>query len=266
MQKILLLLFLTVSTLLSSQMGTVTGLDPNGDGFLSLRKKPKSTEIGRLYNRDKVKIFNRNGKYYKVEDIKSGKTGWAHSNWIRKIQGSSSSTSHTSKKGTVYGLDPNGDGFLAIRNKPKGRKIGNLYNGDNVTILEKRGKWYKVKTATSGQVGWAHGNWVRVSNSIIHNDKNKKFVTGSCDITYVRNLIQEKMINYNDNQSNKVNRAKKNIPCRWALETKHRGSKKARSCLTKLGHGNLDRGINIQSKSINKYNRLVTKPLCTESA
>lgn len=68
--------------------------------------------------------------------------------------------------GIVHSLDPNGDGFLSIRTKPKGKEIGKLYNGDKVKILDKRGKWYKVKTESSGQVGWAHGNWIRVNQNI----------------------------------------------------------------------------------------------------
>ena len=63
-------------------IGTVYGLDPNGDGFLSLRKKPRAKEIGRLYNGDRVEILGQNGKWYKIKDIKSRRVGWSHSNWI----------------------------------------------------------------------------------------------------------------------------------------------------------------------------------------
>lgn len=83
MQKILLFLLLTVSTLIASEIGIVHGLDPNGDGFLSLRKKPRSTEIGRLYNGDKVEILGRRGEWYKVKDLRYNRIGWSHSNWIR---------------------------------------------------------------------------------------------------------------------------------------------------------------------------------------
>ncbi len=66
-----------------SDKGTVYGLDPQGDGFLSIRKKPNSTEIGKLYNGDKVEILEKSGKWYKIKDIRSGIEGWSHSNWIR---------------------------------------------------------------------------------------------------------------------------------------------------------------------------------------
>jgi len=148
------------NTAKSTQTGMVHSLDPNGDGFLSLRSKPKGRELGRLYNGDKVTILDTRGKWYKVKTA-DGQVGYAHSNWIRKTSSTATaSNSSSSKTGVVTGLDPNGDGFLALRSKPKGREIGRLYNGDKVTILDKRGKWYKVKTASAGQIGWAHGNWI----------------------------------------------------------------------------------------------------------
>lgn len=158
-----------------TQMGTVHSLDPNGDGFLSIRNKVRGKEIGKLYNGNKVKILSKKGKYYKVKKVSSGTVGYAHSNWIRKTSSTSSantSTTSSNKEGVVHGLDPNGDGFLALRAKYKtGRQIGKLYEGNRVKILAKRGKWYKVKTVSAGQVGWAHGTWVKV-NSI--KKKSKK--------------------------------------------------------------------------------------------
>ena len=65
------------------KIGVVHGLDPYGDGFLSIRKKPRAREIGRLYNGDRIEILGRSGKWYKIKDIKSGITGWSHSHWIR---------------------------------------------------------------------------------------------------------------------------------------------------------------------------------------
>jgi len=65
------------------KMGLVHGLDPYGDGFLSIRKKPNSTEIGRLYNGDKVQILGKSGKWYKIKDPRTGRIGWSHNNWIR---------------------------------------------------------------------------------------------------------------------------------------------------------------------------------------
>ena len=65
-------------------IGIVYGLDTNGDGFLSIRKKPNSTEIGRLHNGDKIEILGRKDKWFKIRDARSGRVGWSHSNWIRR--------------------------------------------------------------------------------------------------------------------------------------------------------------------------------------
>lgn len=64
------------------KIGIVYGLDPYGDGFLSIRRQPKSTEIGRLYNSSKVEILGKRGKWYKVKDLSTGVVGWSHGKWI----------------------------------------------------------------------------------------------------------------------------------------------------------------------------------------
>lgn len=64
-------------------MGAVYGLDPRGDGFLSIRTKPNGQEIGRLYNGSEVEILDQKNSWYKVKDINSGKIGWAYSKWIK---------------------------------------------------------------------------------------------------------------------------------------------------------------------------------------
>ena len=63
-------------------IGIVYGLDSRGDGFLSIRRKPKSTEIGRLYNGSRVEILGKRGKWYKVRDLNTGTVGWSHGKWI----------------------------------------------------------------------------------------------------------------------------------------------------------------------------------------
>lgn len=83
--------------------------------------------------------------------------------------------------GTVMGLKANGDGFLAVRTGPgsKYRKIGELHNGDRVTIFGGQSDWLAVlvpngqldqndacgrvgpKRRLSGSgLGWVHSRWV----------------------------------------------------------------------------------------------------------
>jgi SH3-like domain-containing protein len=68
-------------------------------------------------------------------------------------------------EGTVHGLSKHynlatGSGFLAVRKRPNSssRMLAQLFNGDRVEILDRRGNWYKVWT---GQVdGWSHRRWM----------------------------------------------------------------------------------------------------------
>jgi hypothetical protein len=85
--------------------------------------------------------------------------------------------------GVVEGLDPSGDGFLAVRSGPgsKYREIDRLYNGAQVYLCNTRGKWLGVVYSKRGQdcnvmspwvstqpytgpckSGWAHENWIRL--------------------------------------------------------------------------------------------------------
>lgn len=63
---------------------------------------------------------------------------------------------------TVMGLDPNGDGFLAVRTGPGSnyRMIGKVFNGNRVGTYGKQGPWYAISFGPNNQLGWAHGNWL----------------------------------------------------------------------------------------------------------
>lgn len=63
----------------------------------------------------------------------------------------------------VAGLDPNGDGFLAVRTGPGSnyRKIDELRNGAVVSPCARNGKWYGVSYDNRRKKGWVHGNWLR---------------------------------------------------------------------------------------------------------
>jgi len=66
----------------------------------------------------------------------------------------------------VSGLDPNGDGFLALRAGPgsKYRQIGRLHNGDAAYLRKCDGKWCYVENgALNGREaifnGWIYTAW-----------------------------------------------------------------------------------------------------------
>ncbi|MEO3387694.1 SH3 domain-containing protein [Mesorhizobium sp. CAU 1741] len=63
----------------------------------------------------------------------------------------------------VAGLDPNGDGFLAVRSGPgtQYQKIGEVYNGDIVGTCDARGPWIAITHGQARRKGWVHGRWLR---------------------------------------------------------------------------------------------------------
>ncbi|APE45692.1 hypothetical protein BOO69_19240 (plasmid) [Sulfitobacter alexandrii] len=66
----------------------------------------------------------------------------------------------------VKGLDPNGDGFLALRTGPGSKygQIGSLHNGDAAFIYGGQGRWLFVENgAVNGKKarfrGWIYDAW-----------------------------------------------------------------------------------------------------------
>jgi hypothetical protein len=86
--------------------------------------------------------------------------------------------------GTVEGLNPHGDGFLAVKAGPGANfnRIDKLYNGTNVAICGYHGDWYAVVYSNRGndleacntftpwrktmpytgpcRSGWVHKHWI----------------------------------------------------------------------------------------------------------
>ncbi len=62
----------------------------------------------------------------------------------------------------VSGLNPNGDGFLAVRTGPgtNYRKIDELHNGDTVRTCAQKGSWFGVYYGQPRRKGWVHGKWL----------------------------------------------------------------------------------------------------------
>ncbi len=62
----------------------VAGLDPGGDGFLSLRAGPtaQSERLARMSEGTRLSVLDQSGVWFRVR-TRTGLEGWAHSNWIR---------------------------------------------------------------------------------------------------------------------------------------------------------------------------------------
>ncbi len=70
--------------------GTVRGLSSHynprtGSGFLAVRAghTRSATQLGELFNGDKVEIFDRWGNWYRVAALDGSSDGWASVKWIR---------------------------------------------------------------------------------------------------------------------------------------------------------------------------------------
>lgn len=73
-------------------------------------------------------------------------------------------------EGTVRGLSSSynertGSGFLAVRLRPSAssRKLGELYNSEQVEIFRRRGAWYRVASLDKNVEGWVFARYVRNS-------------------------------------------------------------------------------------------------------
>lgn len=97
----------------------------------------------------------------------------------------------TGTLGQVYGLNPQGDGFLAVRAKPdaSAAEIAELYEGDKVLVLQESNDWVYLKLQNKNIRGWSHKKWIQIGLSsanetnvsqrfIAHNDTVKDTQTG----------------------------------------------------------------------------------------
>jgi Bacterial SH3 domain len=100
MRKIILALTMAASTLVLISgfsaparaqycEGTVHGLSgrynpATGAGFLAVRAGPRSaaTQVGELFNHDKVEVFQRRGNWYKIAATDSDVEGWVNARWL----------------------------------------------------------------------------------------------------------------------------------------------------------------------------------------
>jgi len=85
--------------------------------------------------------------------------------------------------GVVVGLDPRGDGFLAVKSGPglRYRRIDKLYNGEKIYVCGRRGDWLAIVYSRHNSgcgvtspwvrtlpytgpcaVGWTHRRWIEI--------------------------------------------------------------------------------------------------------
>ncbi|MES0880052.1 caspase family protein [Roseibium sp. SCP14] len=169
----------TPSPSLSGQ-AYVTGLDPRGDNFLSLRTGPgtRYQEIARLRENTPLTILGRSGSWLNVA-LQNGRSGWAYSKYIATAPNyPSASTPQTPsvaapaspapvraisppRQGMVGDLSNSGDTYLSLRSGAGtgSPEIARLLEGTRVEMLAQQGAWFEIELR-NGMRGWAYGRHI----------------------------------------------------------------------------------------------------------
>jgi uncharacterized protein YraI len=162
-----------------SPQGYVTGLNPRGDNYLSLRTGPggRYQEIARMGPNTRLTILGRSGSWLNVA-LTSGRSGWAHSRYIASLPTNTPNvtppiitppqvtkrTISPPKPGVVGDLSRSGDTFLSLRTGAGANfpEIARMLKGAEVQMLAQQGAWMEVELE-NGMRGWAHGSYLKVA-------------------------------------------------------------------------------------------------------
>lgn len=164
----------------TSQNAFVSGLDPTGDNYLSLRTGPSTRyqEIVRMGLNTPLTILGRSGSWLNVA-LADGRTGWAYGKYIASAPGYAPPpqpsiapapvTPPTVAKrsitppspGVVGDLSGTSDNFLSLRSGAGTghSEIARLLEGTRLSLLAQQGAWFEVELS-NGMRGWAYGQYV----------------------------------------------------------------------------------------------------------
>ncbi|WP_164667634.1 SH3 domain-containing protein [Virgibacillus doumboii] len=190
------------------------GVTDSGNENLNLRNSPNGTIIGKIPDGSTVKIIGTDGEWYNVKY--NGKFGWAHGDYINKLNSSkvqaqvtSNSVSKTMNvvkpeldKGYpsgVFGLTDTGNDNLNLRKKPDGSIIGSIPNGSTIEVISTNGAWNKVRY--DDNTGWVHGDYVEIQNllQITATNLNVRETPGGNTLGQVSNIFMKAVIDNNNN-------------------------------------------------------------------
>jgi uncharacterized protein YraI len=169
----------------------VSGLDPRGDNFLSLRTGPGSRyqEIARMRENTQLTILGRSGAWLNVA-LSDGRSGWAYSKYVASAPvypdpatppaasppvvsppAVASRAISPPRAGVVSNLAISGDTFLSLRTGAgtENPEIARLLEGTEVRMLTQQGAWVEVEL-TNGMRGWAYGRYLEAPPTVASRD------------------------------------------------------------------------------------------------
>ena len=137
---------------------------------LNLRATPNGEIVGSYPRGTAVTVISTDGAWSKVKV--GEQTGYMSSQWLSsKKPGayvpptSSGSSSSSSSIGTAVVNNPKDTQVLFLRSEPSvsSKSLGYYRNGKTVTLLEKKGDWYKVKV--DGKTGYMMAKYLKVTTT-----------------------------------------------------------------------------------------------------
>jgi len=80
--------------------------------------------------------------------------------------------------GQVRGLNPQGDGFLAVRTKPdtSATEVAKLHEGDNVLVLQESNAWVYIELQDKNIRGWSHKKWIQWGVATNNTSASQRFI------------------------------------------------------------------------------------------
>lgn len=169
----------------AAQQAYVTGLDPTGDNYLSLRTGPSTRyqEIVRMGLNTPLTILGRSGSWLNVA-LADGRTGWAYGKYIASRPNYTPAPQTPTiapspapqptvtrrvisppRQGVVGDLSGTGDNYLSLRSGAgtEHPEIARLLEGTRVSLLAQKGAWFEVELS-NGMQGWAFGRYVEATS------------------------------------------------------------------------------------------------------
>lgn len=142
----------------------------------NIRKGPSKeyAKISKLEKGDKFKILERKGSWMRIR-LEDNKEGWILKEGV-KLDGID--------KSDLPAQVSNNDVILRKSNSSKSKSLGKMLQGDDITIIDKKDNWYKVKTSDNTE------GWLLESDITLQKLKDGMSITGTIIINEKKNIIK----------------------------------------------------------------------------